>query len=145
MKKYLIFTSLFSNDLKEDYEKLVQMNEELEYPFIILSPISMVYGVDDIHLHLLSVAYNMKPIMDLAEQEGKPIIYLGPAHFSIHFDHVYAIKENVLAMQEKTLKTLVESSSELKKYYDLHEVDEASKSFTSIETAFKFIRSKENV
>ena len=106
MKKYLILGSMFSNDLKETYFELANLNEKEGNPFAILSPISMVGDEGDKYIQIIASAINMRSLVDDAAEYGKPIIYLGPALKDIKFDKVFTIKKATVMAQEKMILAL---------------------------------------
>ena len=106
MKKYLILGSMFSNDLKETYFELANLNEKEGSPFAILSPISMVGDEGDKYIQIIASAINMRSLVDDAAEYGKPIIYLGPALKDIKFDKVFTIKKATVMAQEKMILAL---------------------------------------
>lgn len=137
MKKYLLLTSMFSNDIENAYDKIVKLNDEAGHKFIILSPVSVIPGKKDKYLETIAAALNMKDLIEEAETHKKDLIYIGPAIVTIDFDEVFAVDEKTIKNQEKMLESFVKNSEMevlLSKFYRTNRVDEG---FNTLEEFFE--------
>lgn len=141
MKKYLVLASMFSNDLKETYFKLVKLNEESGHKFVILSPISMVQEEKDNFIQIIATAINMRNLIDEAAKESdKPIIYLGPAIKDIEFNEIFTIQKAVTMSQERMVLALVKDSEAEEILMKFYLSEDSSANFKTVEEVFKHIK-----
>lgn len=137
MKKYLLLTSMFSNDIENAYDKIVKLNDEAGHKFIILSPVSVIPGKKDKYLETIAAALNMKDLIEEAEAHNKDLIYIGPAIVTIDFDEVFAVDEKTIKNQEKMLESFVKNSEMEVLLSKFHRINRINESFNTLEEFFE--------
>lgn len=137
MKKYLLLTSMFSNDMKEAYDKIIKLNEEAGHKFTVLSPISIIPGKKDKYLETIAAALNMKDLIEEAEKYDRDLIYIGPAIATVEFDCVYTVDAKTILNQEKMLESFVKGNEMEVLLSKFHRSNRSDEDFDTVEDFFE--------
>lgn len=140
MKKILVLTSMFPEEMKKTYNDFIKINDKEGSPFRVLSPISLTNELENKYFQTVAIALQITTLILEYQDPKHPLVYIGPATKGIKYNEIYTIDKEAIQRQEKFIDSLAIEANLKETFDSFYKTEEATEDFKNIQEVFDHLR-----